>query len=234
MFGGVPDELLAAGKVQFAQDVAHVVLHRLLRYEELGTDLAVTVPSGDELQHLALAVRQGCAPELARARRRNSPRTKAASAGENTTSPCAARSKARRSSGPGVDLTRYPTAPAATTSSSRPPRKPGRPTPLGAPGKGGARRCHGRWQPARWRRPSPATRVRQDERRQRRGGNGGSLHAPRKGKRGGGENVQREGAHRVQPSNPSGAYPKTPSVAYRKTRSSRRALGGEVLTLLCG
>src|SRR5918998_1427437 len=62
---GVADQLLAAVQVELAQDVADVVLDRLLRDEELLTDLAVAVAPGHVLQHLALALGQ----RLRRARR---------------------------------------------------------------------------------------------------------------------------------------------------------------------
>src|SRR5918998_5056618 len=62
---GVADQLLAAVEVKLPQDVADVVLDRLLRDEELLTDLAVAVAPGHVLQHLALALGQ----RLRRARR---------------------------------------------------------------------------------------------------------------------------------------------------------------------
>jgi hypothetical protein len=110
-------QLVAPVQVELAEDVADVVLHGLLGDVQLLTDLAVGVPAGDQSQHLPLPLgerlraggRLGEPAELAQPNE--------ASVDENTGSPPMARLSAATSSGPGVDLTRYPTAPAATASS---------------------------------------------------------------------------------------------------------------------
>ena len=58
VFDRVSDKIGAAAEVEFTEDVAHVVLGRLGRNEQLRADLGVAMPAGHELQHPALAVRQ--------------------------------------------------------------------------------------------------------------------------------------------------------------------------------
>src|SRR3954451_17584760 len=55
---GVDDGLHAGVEVQLLEDVAHVVLDRVLRDVELVGDLTVREPLGHELEHLELAVGQ--------------------------------------------------------------------------------------------------------------------------------------------------------------------------------
>src|SRR6266508_2153432 len=58
----VAHELLFAGQVKLAQDVADVVLDRLFGDEQFGPNLPVGVAAGHQPEHLALAVGEGLHP----------------------------------------------------------------------------------------------------------------------------------------------------------------------------
>src|SRR2546421_6090592 len=55
---GEADQLVPAAEPELGQDVADMVLDRLLGDEQLGADLAIAVPPGHQLEHLPLPRRQ--------------------------------------------------------------------------------------------------------------------------------------------------------------------------------
>src|SRR5438045_9431765 len=59
---GVADELLLPLEVELVEDVPDVVLDRLRRDEQALADLLVGVAASDELQHLALPLRERVGP----------------------------------------------------------------------------------------------------------------------------------------------------------------------------